>query len=55
MDKLAGMAMFVRVVKCGSFAAAAEVSEVFYAQDRRPTAKLRSAIDFLLAGFGPGR
>ncbi len=28
MDKLAGMAMFVRVVKCGSFAAAAELSQV---------------------------
>jgi len=28
MDKLAGMAMFVRVVECGSFAAAAEASHV---------------------------
>lgn len=28
MDKLAGMAMFVRVVECGSFSAAAEASQV---------------------------
>ncbi|WP_430390704.1 LysR substrate-binding domain-containing protein [Dyella sp. 20L07] len=28
MNKLAGMEMFVRVVECGSFAAAAEISEV---------------------------
>ncbi len=28
---------------------------LIYAQDRRPTAKLRSAIDFILAGFGPDR
>lgn len=28
MDKLAGMEMFVRVVECGSFASAADVSDV---------------------------
>jgi DNA-binding transcriptional LysR family regulator len=77
MNKLAGMAMFVRVVEHGlgivlqpevvladdlatgrllpvlpEWSLMPSPMYLIYAQDRRPTAKLRSVIDFLLDRFG---